>query len=248
MIARRALVVAALAPLRADAVETVRVLSAGAVEPALAAALERWRSEGGGEVAVSFATAPRIAERLAAGERPDLLLAPSRVIEELERAGSLAAKPVTVGSVGVGIAVRAGAPVPAIHDEASLRKHLLAAEAVVFNRASTGLYMERLLARMGLAAAIEPKSVRFPDGDGVLRRIASGSGNEIAFAAATEIALFRQRGVRFVAPLPEALQNRTVYAAGLLGGGANGGAEGRRLLAFLDGAASRAAMAGAGVE
>jgi molybdate transport system substrate-binding protein len=220
------------------------VLSAGAVEPALAASLGRWRSEGGGDVAVAFATAPRIAERLAAGERPDLLLAPQSLIERLWRAGELAAEPAVVGSVGVGIAVREGAPVPAIHDEASLREALLAADAVVFNRASTGLYMERLLDRMGLAAAVEAKTVRFPDGDGVLRRIAAGSGKEIAFAAATEIALFRQRGVRSVGPLPDGLQNRTAYAAGLF----SGGAEARRLLAFLGTAASRSAMAEAGVE
>ena len=251
MIARRALLVVSLASIHAAAAaaaEPLRVLSAGAVEPALAAALERWRSsDGGGEVAVFFATAPRIAERIAGGERPDLLLATSRMIDELERAGKLAAKPVTVGSVGVGIAVRAGAPVPEIRDEASLREHLLAADAVVFNRASTGLYMERLLDRLGLLSAIEAKAVRFPDGDGVLRRIASGSGREIAFAAATEIALFWERGVRFAGPLPDGLQNRTTYAAALLDGGSPN-AEAQRLLAFLDSPASRSAMAEAGVE
>ena len=249
MVARRVLVVAGLAAVASGALaaEPVRVLSAGAVEPALSAALERWRAERGGDVSAAFATAPRIAERMAAGERPDLVLAPRGFIEGLERAGELAAEPVVVGSVGVGIAVRAGAPVPAIRDEASLREHLLAADAVVFNRASTGLHMERLLDRMGLAAAIGAKTLRFPDGDGVLRRIAAGGGKEIAFAAATEIALFRDRGVRFVAPLPDGLQNRTTYAAGLLNG-AGGSAEARRLLAFLDTAASRRAMAEAGVE
>ena len=68
MIARRALVVLGLAITGdAVAVEAVRVLSAGALEPALSAALERWRSGGGGDVSVAFATAPRIAERMAAG-------------------------------------------------------------------------------------------------------------------------------------------------------------------------------------
>ena len=247
MIARRALAAAAMAACCAAAAEPLRVLSAGALEPALAAALERWRSEGGGEVSVSYATAPRIAERLAAGERPDVLLAPSRMVEELDGAGRLAAKPVTVGSVAVGIAVRDGAPVPAIRDEDSFRENVLAADTIVFNRASTGLHMERLLARMGLLAEIEAKTLRFPDGDGVLRRIAAGSGREIGFAAATEIALFRDRGVRSAGPLPEGLQNRTTYAAGLLSG-ANGDAEGQRLLAFLDTPVSRAAMARAGVE
>ena len=249
VVARRALLAAGLAAASgAPAAEPLRVLSAGALEPALAVALGRWRSEGGGDVAVAFATAPRIAERLAAGERPDLVLAPRGFIEDLGRAGALAAEPLVVGSVGVGIAVREGAPVPAIHDEASLRGHLLAADAVVFNRASTGLYMERLLDRMGLASEIGAKTLRFPDGDGVLRRIASGSGKEIAFAAATEIALFRDRGVRSAGPLPDGLQNRTAYAAGLLNDGPGGGEAARRFLAFLGTAASRSAMARAGVE
>jgi len=250
VIARRAVLLAAPTAIgvAAAAEQPVRVLSAGALEPAVAAALGRWRSGGGGGAAVAFATAPRIAERLASGERPDLVLAPEGLVDRLDRAGELAEKPVALGSVGVGIAVRAGAPVPAIRDEASLREHLLAADAVVYNRASTGLYVERLLDRMGLTAAVEPKSVRFPDGDGVLRRIAGGDGKEIAFAAATEIALFRERGVRFVGPLPDGLQNRTPYAAAMLRGGGDRGGEARRFLAFLDTAASRAAMAGAGVE
>jgi molybdate transport system substrate-binding protein len=249
VIARRAFAVALLLPFGpAAAGETLHLLSAGALEPAVAAALERWRSGGGGDVHVAFATAPRITERLAAGERPDLVLAPRGLIERLEGAGKVAANPVTVGSVGVGIAVRAGAPLPAIHDEASLREHLLAAHAVVFNRASTGLYMERLLDRLGLAPAIEAKAVRFPDGDGVLRRIAAGGDKDIAFAAATEIALFRERGVRFVAPLPDGLQNRTTYAAALLGGSGDSKAEARRFLAFLGTPSTRAAMAEAGVE
>lgn len=107
--------------------------------------------------------------------------------------------------------------------------------------------MERLLDRLGLAQAIEAKAVRFPDGDGVLRRIAAGSGREIAFAAATEIALFRERGVRSAGPLPDGLQNRTTYTAAQLRGGQRS-ADAERLLAFLGTAASRAAMAAAGVE
>lgn len=251
MIARRAFILAGLAAsggAAAAAAEPVRALSAGALELPLSAALERWRSGGGGPVAVAFATAPKIAERLAAGERPDLLLAPRALVEHMERAGELATKPLGLGSVGVGVAVRDGAPVPAIRDEASLREHLLAADAVVFNRASTGMHMERLLDRMGLARALEAKTVRFPDGAGVLGRIAAGSGREIGFAPATEIALFRDRGVRFVGPLPDGLQNRTAYAAALLGDAGDRGAEARRLFAFLDTAASRAAMSAAGME
>ena len=247
MIARRALVLSGLLPATAAAAEALHALSSGALEPALAAALGRWRSEGGGEVSVAYATAPGIAEQVAAGERPDLVLAPLSLVEQLGRAGELAAEPVALGTVGVGIAVREGAPAPAIRDEASFREHLLAADAVVFNRSSTGMHVERLLDRMGLAPALAPRTVRLPDGAGVLRRVAAGSGKEIAFAPTTEIRMFKDRGVRFVGPLPDGLQNRTAYAAGLLRG-ANGKSEGRRLLAFLGTAAARRAMGEAGVE
>jgi molybdate transport system substrate-binding protein len=138
-------------------------------------------------------------------------------------------------------------PIPAIRDEASFRAALLDADAIVFNRASTGLYVEGLLERLGLTAALSAKTVRFPDGDAVLRRIAGGTGREIAFAATTEILLFRDRGVQLTGPLPGALQNRTLYAAGLLAM-ADASDTARQLLAFLETAGSREAMAAAGVE
>ncbi|MDB5376823.1 MAG: hypothetical protein JWR00_1269 [Rubritepida sp.] len=236
-----------LAAQPAWAVEPAHLLSGGALEPAVSAALVRWRAQGGGEVRVDFATAPRIAARLESGEAPDLVLAPQGLMEGLSRAGRLAGPPVTLGAIGVGIALRDDAPDPAIRDEASFRAALLDADAIVFNRASTGLYVEGLLDRLGLTAALSARTLRFPDGDAVLRRIAGGTGREIAFAATTEILLFRQRGVRLAGPLPGALQNRTLYAAGLLRK-ADPNDTARQLLAFLETAASREAMVAAGVE
>ena len=173
------------------------------------------------------------------------MLAPATLVEGLRASGGLAAPPVPLGAVGVGIALRAGATLPEIADEAGFRRTVLAAETLVLNRASTGLYVEALLARLGLAEQLAARSLRFPDGEAVLQRIAAGSGREIAFAAITEILLFRDRGVHFAGPLPAGLQNRTAYAAGLPLGAAAGAP---RLAAFLDGAPARAAMAAAGVE
>lgn len=244
MIHRRAALFLGLAMPQGRAAEPVHLLSGGALEPAVHAALELWR---GGEVRVDFATAPRIAARLEGGEAPDLVLAPLAQIDRLSRDDRLAAPPVALGAVGVGIALREDAPDPAIRDEASFRTALLGTEAVVFNRASTGLYIEGLLDRLGLAPELAAKTVRFPDGDSVLRRIAGGSGREIGFAATTEILLFRGRGVRLGEPLPEGLGNRTPYAAGLLRKPALNEAA-RELLGFLGTPVAREAMAAAGVN
>ncbi len=231
MIARRALALLAAPALAQEA--PVTLLSGGALEPPLHAALRRWP---GPPPAVTFNTAPAIARRLAAGERPDLLLAPVALFH------GLVATPVPLGGVAVGVALRDGAPDPAIADEASFRAAVLAADALVFNQASTGLYMDQLFARLGLTAAIAAKAVRFPDGDSVLRRLAAGQGREIGFAATTEILLFRGRGVRLVGPLPSGLGNSTLYAGAALT------PRGAALLDFLDSAPARAAMREAGLE
>jgi molybdate transport system substrate-binding protein len=240
MLRRRHVLALGLAAAPAAAQGAIRLLSAGALEPGVAELLRLWRARGGAAVEHGFNTAPRIAERLAAGEQFDILFATRPVIASLGPRLLAPAHP--LGSVGVGIAIRQGAPAPAITDEASLRAAVDAAEAVVFNRASTGLYMERLFARLGLAATVAPKEVRFPDGDAVLRRIAGGTGRETAFAAITEILLFRDKGVAFPGPLPPALQNRTAYEAALLAEPARG------FHAFATGAEAKAALVAAGID
>lgn len=117
------------------------------------------------------------------------------------------------------------------------------AAAVVFNRASTGLAMDRLFERLDLAATVAPKAVRFATGAEVLERLRHGSGPELGFAAITEILLVPE--LRYLGPLPPALQNYTAYAASLLPGSdaAAGG-----LLDFLATPTGKAAFANAGIE
>jgi len=238
MIGRRALPLLALPAqmLAALAQEApVTLLSGGALEPPLHAALRLWP---GAPPQVTFNTAPAIARRLHAGHVFDLVLAP----EALFRSQRVPLEHRPLGGVSVGVALRDGAPDPGITDEASFRAAMLAADALVFNQASTGLYMDQLLGRLGLTDVVAAKSVRFPDGDAVLRRIAAGQGREIGFAATTEILLFRGRGVRLVGPLPAGLGNTTQYAA------AAPTPRGEPLLTFLAGPPARAAMRAAGLE
>jgi molybdate transport system substrate-binding protein len=46
--------------------------------------------------------------------------------------------------------VRPGAPVPAMATKDDMKKALLEADSVVFNRASSGLYLEKLFRQMGI--------------------------------------------------------------------------------------------------
>ena len=143
--------------------------------------------------------------------------------------------------------MRPGAPEPEIRDEATLRAAVEQADAVVFNRASTGQYMDRLFERLGLTAVVAPKARRYGTGAEVMEHLLHGTGREIGFGAITEILLFRDRGIRYVGPLPPALQTFTVYAAALPASGSRGEAA-RQLLDHLRQPATRAMLADAGVD
>ena len=110
----------------------VNVLSGGAIEPGLLAAVEAFKKDSGHQVNVKFATAPQIRERMSAGtEKPDVLFAPPAVIDELMKSGKLdgQGRRVTVGRVGVGVAVRDGAPKPDIANTDAFKRSLLDAES-----------------------------------------------------------------------------------------------------------------------
>src|SRR5712691_9168876 len=129
----------------------INILSAGAIEPGLVAAVDLFRKDTGNEVKIKYATAPAILERAGGGEAADVVIAPPAVIDELAKAGRLDGQGrMTVGRVGVGIIVRNGAAKPDVSSSEALKRALIEAESVVYNKASTGLYLERLFERLGV--------------------------------------------------------------------------------------------------
>ncbi|MEO8924532.1 MAG: substrate-binding domain-containing protein [Caldimonas sp.] len=122
-----------------------------------------------------------------------------------------------VGKVGIGVAIRASAHVPDVSSAQALKRELLQADVIVFNRSSTGLYVEKMLKSLGGVGAVAPRSVRVDDGAAVMLRLLAGAApHEIGFAAMTGIMLFEKQGVRLVRPLPPEVQKATTYVAATL--------------------------------
>ena len=227
----------------------VNVLSGGAIEPGLLAAVEAFRKESGHQVNVKFATAPQIRERVGGGtEKPDVLLAPPAVIDELMKSGKLDAqgRRVTVGRVGVGVAVRDGAPKPDISSTDAFKRSMLDAESLVYNTASSGLYVERMLDRIGIGGDLKAKTKRYPTGAAVMEHVLKGSGKEIGIGPITEIRLYTGKGVTFVGPLPAEIQNYTSYDAAPGAALANEAA--MAFLTFLAAPSTKAIFASKGIE
>ncbi|MFK8253228.1 substrate-binding domain-containing protein [Ancylobacter terrae] len=194
--------------------EPIDLLSAGAVKAVLGALSVAFHARTGVSARITFDTAPAIAARLKDGQRYDFVVAPRPLIDGLVRDGEMAvAERIALARVGVGLVGVKGRVAPDISDEAGFAAALREAEAIVVNRASTGLHVEKIVARLGLAAELEGRLIRLPTGRDVMVHMADAPSGHVGFGAVTEIEVHRDLGVRLAAELPASLQNYTIYDA-----------------------------------
>jgi molybdate transport system substrate-binding protein len=223
--------------------QDISVLSAGAVEPGLRAALGLYEKK----TAVTFNTAPQIRERVEKGEKYDVVIVPPAVMDAFAEAGRVEPERVMLGRVGQGIAVRPGAPVPDVSSVEALKRAMLEAESVVFNRATGGQYIESMLRKIGVYDQIEKKTTRYAAAAQVMDHLLKGKGREVGFAPMTEIMLYKDKGLRFVGPLPAEVQQYNSYVASAMRGGANAQAA-AALVKFLGTPQAKAALTSGGVD
>ena len=208
-------VVACLAAGAATARE-LKVLTAGAFKPVVAALAPVFEGQTGHTVRIENDTAGALARRIGNGEAFDVVVLTPAAMELLEQAGRVArGSSVRLARVAIGVAVKQGAPLPAIGSESDFRQALLAARAVAYidpaAGGSSGIYLTQLFQRMGIAAQIAPKAVLVPGGL-VAQRLVSGEA-DLALHQISEI--LAVPGVTLVGPIPAEVQNYTVYAGGL---------------------------------
>ena len=219
------------------------VMSGAAVEPGLLAAADAFRRQTHNRIIVTFATTPQMRQRISAGETPDVIVAPPALLDELERSGRIGgARRVLLGRVGVGVAIRAGAPIPDVSTADALQRALLDADRIIYNRASSGLYVERLLQRLGIAERIEAKTERYTGTD-MAAPLIEGRGKDIGFMPVAQILHLRSRGMQLAGPLPAEIQHYTEYVAAA----ASGSELARDFVYFLGAPEARALFAAAGI-
>lgn len=151
------------------------------------------------------------ARRVAEGEVFDLVVLASDAIDKLAAAGHVpAGSRVDLVHSGVAVAVPAGAPLPDIGTEASLREAVRLAPSIGHSTGPSGVALARLFARWGLADEIAPRLVQAPAGVPVGELVARG---EIALGFQQLSELIHVAGIQIVGPLPEAVQIDTVFSA-----------------------------------
>ncbi|WP_449409021.1 substrate-binding domain-containing protein [Microbacterium maritypicum] len=181
-----------------------------ALEETVIPAYER---ETGETVVTTFEPTTVLLDRIAAGERPDLLLGVSSSVRELAAQGVLDPAQVTdIAVSAVGFARLPDGPAPVDEGEAAFLDYLRAAPAVAYTLSgASGLHFMSVLRERGLLDEIDERAVRFPSG---LTAEAVVDGR--ASVAIQQVSELRSvAGPHVVAPLPHALQSYGRFAIGV---------------------------------
>ncbi len=217
----------------------ILILSGGAAQSPLKAALPAFESSSGHRVVIAFAPAGEIAKRVASGEVFDLLIMPAENVEAYEKQGKVVpGSRAPLGKVGIGVAVNERAPAPDVSTPEALKRALLAAKSVVYidpARGTSGKHFAGVLEQLGIAQEVNAKA-KLGSGGYVVEPVGRGE-IELGVHQITEI--LPVPGVKLVGPLPPALQKWTTYTAVAMPGAKSPEAA-RALVAYLTSAEARA--------
>lgn len=169
------------------------------------------------------------AKRVAAGEAFDVVILGSDAIDKLMAAGHTLAGRVDVVRSGVAVAVRAGAPLPDLSDEAAVKQAVLAARSVSYSTGPSGVALAALFQRWGIADEIASRMVVPPPGVPVGSLVAKGEV-ELGFQQLSE--LLPLEGITVVGPLPPSIQITTIFSGAVCANSAQPEAA-RALLDYL---------------
>jgi molybdate transport system substrate-binding protein len=171
------------------------------------------------------------ARRVAVGEGFDLVFLAADAIDKLVAGGHLEPGSRTdLVRSPVAVAVKSGAPMPAIATEEALRQAVLAAPSIGYSTGPSGTHLLRLFERWGAAEVLKARTLQAPPGVPVARLVAEG---QVALGFQQLAELMNVRGVDVVGVLPGAAQFITTFSAGL-GLAQPNAAAARAALAFMN--------------
>jgi molybdate transport system substrate-binding protein len=239
--------IAAGAPRGAAAAE-IKVLTAGAFKQVLVALVPEFEKQTGHKVIVENETVGALTKRIDGGEAFDVaVLTPGAVNNLTDKGKFVAGSRANLARVGVGVMVKAGAPVPDISTVDAFKRALLAAKSVAYidpaSGGSSGIYVSGLLDKLGIADQVKPKA-KLKQGGYVADLIVKGEA-ELGIHQISEIVPVKE--VTLVGPLPAEIQNYTVYAAGL-GASAKDSEAAKALIKALTGPAAADVLKSKGME
>jgi molybdate transport system substrate-binding protein len=214
----------------------IKVLSTTAMKTSLDAfAPEFERATGHGLVCV-FGPSARIAKLVAGGEKNDVAIVTDEGIENLIRDGRIVAGTrADIARSAMALAVQKGAPRPDISSAEKFKQAMLAAKSLAMSNpvggGQSGANLMNIFMRLGIAEAMKAKTIYGPGGPaGLIGNYLVRKEAEIGVQQMPE--LMAVPGIDIVGPLPDDIQRKTVFSAGLSTSAANPDG-GKALITFL---------------
>lgn len=139
----------------------IRLVGAIAVRPVILALIPEFEAATGHTVAARWELNPIVKQQIEAGEPFDLVIINPNLVEALAVLGKLdPASQVPFGRIAMGVAAKAGRPLPDLGTVAAFEHALKSAASIAYaNEGTSGSYFIGLLERLGIAGEVKPKLV-----------------------------------------------------------------------------------------
>ena len=219
MTRRLAFLIAAVAALIATpaCAADLKVISAGAVRGLISQIIDDYSKQTGQKFDFTIGTTGQLRNIIATGQHADLIIVSTPLMSELEKTGKfIPGSRADLGRVGIGVAVREGAPVPDVSTPETFKQTLIAARSVTYTDpaegGTSGIYFNSLADRLGIGDAVRKKAVLTRGGREAAIEVAEGRAEMAIVFMSESMAV---KGVKLAGPLPAAYQDYSVYAAAI---------------------------------
>jgi molybdate transport system substrate-binding protein len=191
----------------------LKIISSMATKELLAILVPQYAEASGQAITSQAAGGVDINQRVRGGEVMDVVVLAANAIDQLIGEGHLVGNSrVDLVMSGIAIAVRQGSPRPDVSTEDAVRRAVLGAKKLSYSTGPSGVYLEKLFERWGIAEDIKPRLVLAPPGVPVGTLLARGEA-DLGFQQLSE--LKHLPGLKILGPLPPAIQLITTFSAGL---------------------------------
>ena len=243
-------VVSAILLTSAASAAEVRVMISGGMTAAYKALVPEFERATGHKVLTAYGpsmgtTANAIPVRLERGEPADVLIMVGYALDDLAKQGKVIAdSKIELVKSPIGVAVKSGSPKPDISTAEAVKRALLAAKTIAYSDSASGVYVStEIFGKLGIADAMKDKARKIP-ATPVGEIVAHGDA-ELGFQQISE--LKPVEGIEIVGPLPDALQQITIFSAGIASVSKEPDA-GKALIKFLASPSARAELVKSGMD
>jgi molybdate transport system substrate-binding protein len=205
-------------------VTALKILSGGAAQGLVASLAPKFKVQTGFDIEGEFGAVGAMADKLRSGSSADIVVLTAAIIATLAEENRVVPSSIAdIGRVETAVAVRAGDPLVAIADAATLRDALLAADAIFvpdIGASTAGNHVAKILQRLGIAGDVTDRLKIFPNGATAMRSLAETDAlRPIGCTQSTEI--IGTPGVVLSGSLPPGCELSTMYTAALTTRAAN---------------------------